>query len=235
MQKPTDSHYVPALGYHWLTPYYDAVVGTTTRERSFKQALIKQARVEPNHRVLDLATGTGTLAIWIKQQQPQATVTGVDGDPTILSLASYKAQKTNVSVQFDRALSYDLPYPDAHFDRVFSSLFFHHLTWENKERTARELFRILKPGAELHVADWGRADNALMRALFLFVQVLDGFKNTQDNVSGKLIDLFEHAGFVQVLQRQTFSTVYGTMALYSAVKPSLTNRPLYAVRGGRRR
>ncbi len=138
-------------------------------------------------------------------------------------------------MQFDRALSYNLPYPDAHFDRVFSSLFFHHLTWENKERTARELFRILKPGAELHVADWGRADNALMRALFLFIQVLDGFKNTQDNVSGKLIDLFERAGFVQVLQRQTFSTVYGTMALYSAVKPSLTNRPLYAVRGGRRR
>lgn len=220
MQKPSKSEYVPALGYHWLTPYYDAVVGTTTRERSFKQALIQQARFVPNQRVLDLASGTGTLAIWIKQHQPLADVTGVDGDPAILSLATHKAQKAKVSVQFDHALSYSLPYPAAHFDRVVSSLFFHHLSWENKERTARELFRVLKPGAELHVADWGRADNALMRGLFLFVQLLDGFKNTQDNVSGKLITLFEQAGFVEVTQRQTFSTIFGTMALYSAVKSS---------------
>jgi ubiquinone/menaquinone biosynthesis C-methylase UbiE len=219
MRRSSESRYVPALGFHWLTRYYDAVVGTTARERSVKQALINQARVEPGQRVLDLASGTGTLAIWIKQHQPQAEVTGVDGDPAILSLSSRKAQKAHVSVQFDRALSYSLPYPAAHFDRVVSSLFFHHLSWENKERTARELFRILKPGAELHVADWGRPANALMRGLFLFVQFLDGFKNTQDNVSGKLVTLFEHAGFVEVLQRQTFDTIYGTMALYSAVKP----------------
>ena len=219
MQNQTEPKYVPALGFHWLTPYYDAVVGTTTRERSFKHALIKQARFGPGQRVLDLASGTGTLAIWIKQYQPQANVTGVDGDPAILSLATHKAQKANVSVQFDRALSYSLPYPAAHFDRVVSSLFLHHLSWENKERTVQELFRVLKPGAELHVADWGRAGNILMRGLFLLVQLLDGFKNTQDNVSGKLVTLFEQAGFVDVMQRQTFSTIYGTMALYSAVKP----------------
>lgn len=219
MRPDSKSQYVPALGYHWLTPYYDAVVGTTTRERIFKQALIRQACIEPDYQVLDLATGTGTLAIWMKQQQPLANVTGVDGDPAILALAAHKAKKAGVPVRFDRALSYALPYPDARFDRVVSSLFFHHLTWANKVRTAQELFRILKPGAELHVADWGRADNAVMRTLFLFIQILDGFKNTQDNVSGKLIELFNHAGFVQVSQRQTFSTIYGTMALYSAVKP----------------
>lgn len=220
MQKKSEPKYVPALGYHWLTPYYDAVVGTTTRERSFKQALIKQACFEPGQRVLDLASGTGTLAIWIKQHQPQANVIGVDGDPAILSLATHKAQRANVSVQFDQALSYNLPYLDAHFDRVVSSLFFHHLSWGKKERTVRELFRVLKPGGELHIADWGRATNALMRGLFLFVQLLDGFNNTQDNVSGKLTTLFEQGGFVEVTQRQTFSTIYGTMALYSAVKPS---------------
>ncbi len=219
MQRPPESKYVPALGFHWLTPYYDAVVGTTTRERSFKQALIKQARFEPGQRVLDLASGTGTLAIWIKQHQPQANIKEVDGDPAIISLASRKAQKANVSVQFDRALSYSLPYPAAHFDRVVSSLFFHHLSWENKERTAQELFRVLKSGAELHVADWGGPTNALMRGLFLFIQLLDGFENTQDNVAGKLITLFENAGFVEVSERQTFSTIFGTMALYSAVKP----------------
>ena len=220
MPQPTQSDYVPALGFHWLTPYYDVVVGATTRERSFKRALIDQAHIAPNQRVLDLACGTGTLTVGIKRQQPLADVVGVDGDPAVLSRASRKAQRAGVSIQFDHALSYSLPYPAAHFDRAVSSLFFHHLSRENKERTAHELFRVLKPGAELHIADWGRAANALMRGLFLFVQLLDGFENTRDNVSGKLVTLFEQAGFVDVAQRQTFGTIFGTMSLYSAVKPS---------------
>lgn len=219
MKRAARSNYVPALGFHWLTPYYDAVVGATTRENRFKPALIEQARFEPGQQILDLGCGTGTLAIWIKQRQPQAEVTGVDADPAILALASRKAQKADVAIRLDLALSYDLPYPQAHFDRVVSSLFFHHLAWANKQRTARELFRVLKPGAELHVADWGRASTPLMRVLFLSIQALDGFENTQDNVAGKLVELFEQAGFIQVAQRQTFNTLYGTMTLYSAVKP----------------
>lgn len=219
IQASADPRYVPALRFHWLTRYYDAIVGATTRERRFKQALIKQASFEPGQQALDLGSGTGTLSVWIKQHQPGANVTGVDGDPAILVFAKQKAKKASASVQFDCALSYHLPYPAAHFDRVVSSLFFHHLSWENKERTAQELFRIIKPGAELHVADWGRPDSLLMRGLFLFVQLLDGFRNTQDNVSGKLVPLFEQAGFIEVKQRQSFNTIYGTMALYSAVKP----------------
>ena len=219
MPRTPESKFVPALGFDWLNPYYDAVVGATTRERSFKQALIMQARFEPGQRVLDLASGTGTLAIWIKQHQPQADVTGVDGDPAILALAFRKAEIANVAVQFDCAMSWSLPYPAAHFDRAVSSLFFHHLSWKDKLRTAQELFRVLKPGAELHVADWGRPTNALMRGLFLFVQLLDGFENTQDNVLGKLITIFEQAGFVEVSERQKFGTVFGTLVLYRAIKP----------------
>lgn len=220
MPQPSVPKYIPALRFHWLTPYYDVIAGATIRERSFKQALIKQADLEPGQQVLDLASGTGTLAIWIKQYQPHATVIGVDADPAILSLAIHKAQLANVSVQFDRALSFKLPYHAEQFDRVISSLFFHHLSWEEKESTTQELLRVLKPGAELHVADWGPATNIVMRGVFLLEQLFDGFKNTQDNVSGKIPTLFEQAGFIDVSQRQTFDTIFGTMALYSATKPS---------------
>lgn len=217
--EPGKNEYVPALGYRWLTPYYDAVVGATTRERTFKNALIRQADIQPGQRVLDLACGTGTLSIWIKEAYPQTDVTGIDGDTDILSIAVDKANRAGVSVQFSTAMSFDIPFPDAYFDRVLSSLFFHHLTWEDKIRTAAEIFRIVQPGAQLHVADWGKAENVTMRALYLFVQLLDGFANTRDNVAGKLIEVFESAGFVEVVQRQSFSTIFGTMALYSAVKP----------------
>ena len=218
MQSPA-SKYLPALRFHWLTPYYDNIAGLATPERRFKQALITQAQLEQGHRVLDLASGTGTLAIWIKQHQPQAEVIGVDCDPAILALAVEKAKKANVSVLFDHAMSCCLPYPDEHFDRIVSSLFFHHLPWLEKEQTAKELYRVLKPGAELHVADWGRASNILMRGLFLFEQMFDGFDKTQDNVSGKLVTLFEQSGFIEVTQEQTFDTLFGTLALYRATKP----------------
>jgi ubiquinone/menaquinone biosynthesis C-methylase UbiE len=225
MPKPPDRNYVPALGYHFLTPFYDAVVGATTRERSVKEALISQARFEPGQRVLDLASGTGTLAIWIKQSQPLLDITGIDADPAVLTIASRKARTANVDVRFDRAHSYDLPYPAAHFDRVVSSLFFHHLTWQDKARTVQEVLRVLKPGGELHVADWGRPTNRLMRGLFLMIQCLDGFETTRDNLAGRLVALFEQAGFTDVCERQTFSTIFGTLAVYHAVRPAGSRLP----------
>jgi ubiquinone/menaquinone biosynthesis C-methylase UbiE len=219
MPESTEPKYVPALGFHCLTPCYDAIVRTTGRERTIKQALIEQARLAPGQQVLDLGCGTGTLALWIKQRQPLAAVTGVDGDPKVLAIACRKTDKANLSVRFDQALSHHLPYPAAQFDRVLSSMFFHHLAWPDKVRTAQEIFRVLKPGAGLHIADWGRAANLCMRGLFLTVQLLDGVKNTQGHAQGKLLSLFEQNGFVDVAQRQTFSTLYGTAALYSATKP----------------
>lgn len=123
-----------------------------------------------------------------KESQPSARITGVDGDPKILEIARHKAEKKNIETIFDEALSYKLPYSSHQFDRALSSLFFHHLSWVDKQRTALEIFRVLKPGAELHVADWGSPSNIFMRALFVSIQVCDGFEMTRDNVSGRLIE-----------------------------------------------
>jgi ubiquinone/menaquinone biosynthesis C-methylase UbiE len=218
MSRDDTSDYVPALGFRWLTPAYDVVVRATTREGTFKPALIEQANFQAGQDVLDVACGTGTLAVWIKQRFPGVTVTAIDGDAKILSIASRKAKKAKVSVQFDHGLSFHLPYSDARFDRIVSSLFFHHLSWRDKQRTASELHRVMRPGGELHVADWGRATGLWTRAAFTAIQLLDGWRNTQDNVEGKLIELFEDAGFTNVLQTRTFSTMFGTMALYRAVR-----------------
>ena len=219
MHQPPESRFVPALRFHCLTPFYDAFISSTGRERTVKTALIRQACLAPGQQVLDLGTGTGTLAIWAKRHQPLAEIRGVDGDAKILAIASRKANKLNVPVQFDRARSNCLPSPATHFDRVLSSMFFHHLSWRDKERTAQEILRILKPGAELHVADWGRASNLAMRGLFLTVQLLDGFENTRDHVTGRLVTLFEQNGFVNVVQQRSYNTLYGTITLYRATRP----------------
>lgn len=210
--------YVPALGFSWLTGVYDPIVALATRERTFKRHLLQQAGIQDGHRVLDLACGTGTLAIWAKQDVPGAAVTGLDGDRKILSVAQRKAQTLGVEIGFDHGLSTELPYQSASFDRVLSSLFFHHLSREDKVRTTVEVYRVLKPGGQFHIADWGRPQNGVMRTLFYAVQLLDGFANTADNVQGLLPALVAEGGFESVDKRHEISTPVGTMTLYEAWK-----------------
>lgn len=150
-----NAKYIPALGYDLLTPFYDAVVRLTVREKKFKTALIEQANFVDGQRVLDLACGTGTLAVLIKEIYPKVEVTGIDGDSKILEIAQKKAIQKGVFIQFDEGLSTALPYANESFERVVSSLFFHHLTRADKLKTLREVFRVLKPNGELHIADWG--------------------------------------------------------------------------------
>jgi ubiquinone/menaquinone biosynthesis C-methylase UbiE len=138
---------------------------------------MKQARIEGGNRVLDLGCGTGTLTLLIKSYHSKADVLGLDADPKVLEVARAKAAKAGLNVRLDHGMAFELPYPDASFDRVVSSLMFHHLTRENKERTLKEVFRVLRPSGELHVADYGKAQNKLMRVAFLLVQMLDGFED----------------------------------------------------------
>jgi len=146
-------------------------------------------------------------------------VIGLDGDSKVLAIARAKAAKAGLDVTLDHGMAFELPYPDDSFDRVFSSLLFHHLTREIKDRTLREVFRVLRPGGELHVADWGKPQNWLMRMAFLFVQMLDGFSTTVDNVSGLLPELFRAAGFEEVQETAQYATIVGTLSLYKARKP----------------
>jgi SAM-dependent methyltransferase len=208
----------PALGFHVLTPLYDRVVAMTTRERIFKRALLDQAAIEPGQRVLDVGCGTGTLAIAAQRRRPGVQVSGLDADPAILAIAARKARGTGADIAFDLGRSSSLPYADERFDRVLSSLFFHHLSWGDKLLTAREMHRVLRPAGELHVADWGRAGGLVSRTAFLAVQLLDGFDTTSDNVSGLLPVLFESAGFRQVEETRRIPTALGIVSLYRAVK-----------------
>jgi ubiquinone/menaquinone biosynthesis C-methylase UbiE len=180
--------------------------------------LLDQARLQAGQQVLDVACGTATLTIAAKRRAPAAQITGLDGDPEILERARTKAAAAGVELRFDEALSHRMPYGEAQFDRVLCSLFFHHLQRDSKLATFREIHRVLRPGGELHVADWGQAANPLMRGLFYLVQLLDGFSNTADNVAGKLPEFMRQSGLADVSETRRFATPLGTISLYRARK-----------------
>ena len=206
-----------------MTRFYDPVLRFTLRERTFKSELIRQANIQPGQRVLDLGCGTATLTLLVKQRHPESEVVGLDGDAKVLALARAKAERAGAHVEFKHGLSFALDFPDASFDRVVSSLLFHHLTLENKLQTFAEVRRVLRPDGELHVADWGRARNAWMRTAFLAIQLLDGFATTTDNVRGRLPELMTQAGLQGAQETRAFSTVFGTLSLYRAGVREITN------------
>ena len=149
-----DNRYLPALRWKALTPVFDTAVRVTARERVMKERLLDQAGVEPGDSVLDLGAGTGTLAIWLKQRCPEATVTGLDADSEVLARARRKASEAQCEIDFVEGFSTELPFASDSFDVVLSSLFFHHLMPSDKRSTLAEVHRVLRPGGNLHVADW---------------------------------------------------------------------------------
>ena len=150
--KTSSNSYIPALGYRWLTRFYDPVVRVTTREATFKEALLRQASIQDGHRVLDLGCGTGTLALLLKRAHRGAEVFGLDADAEALKLARTKLEGAGVEVRLDQGLASALPYADGRFDRTLSSLFFHHLSSDLKLEAMREILRVLRPGGEFHIA-----------------------------------------------------------------------------------
>jgi len=211
----TSTKYIPALQFDWLTPVYDPVLRRMLPEIALKQRLIAQAQIADGQRVLDLGAGTGTLTIMIKQACPGASVVGLDGDPTILALARQKAAAAGVAVRFDQGSATALPYGDGTFDRILSSLVLHHLTTEDKGRALREMWRILQPGGELHILDFGPPQNTLAWLISLVFRRLE---RTADNIAGRLLGMFRQAGFSAVEQTAQHLTTIGTLALYRGRK-----------------
>lgn len=208
--------YVPALRFAALTPLYDAVTSALTREAEVKRRLVLAAGIGDGTRVLDLGCGSGTLLLEVARVAPRARLTGVDSDRTMLDRAQAKARRAGVELELVEGRAEALPFPDGSFDRVVSSLFFHHLLPEAKVAAAREARRMLAPGGELWVSDWGPPRSLAGRLGFGLVRLLDGFERTRDSRRGLLAERLRAAGFAEVELIAAEPTPLGWMDLYRA-------------------
>jgi ubiquinone/menaquinone biosynthesis C-methylase UbiE len=211
--------YVPALRFHALTPLFDSVSRLANREGQVKSGLIEQAQLRSGQSVLDIGAGTGTLAIMAKRVEPGCDVRGLDADPKILDIARRKAQAAGVEVAFDEALATELPYGDGSFDRVLSTLFFHHLDPAGRRQGLTEIRRVLRPGGELHVADYTRAADPLQAVMTWQVRLADGRERTRELFDGELPHLLVEAGFQDVAELHRIRTFFGTLGLVRASTP----------------
>jgi len=124
----------------FLLPFYDPL-GRLLGVGALHDELIAQARLEPGQRVLDVGCGTGSLAVRMRRANPQVEVIGLDPDPKALAIARRKAERAAVEVRFEQGYGDALPFADAAFDRVTSSLMLHHLDLATRRGMLRELLR----------------------------------------------------------------------------------------------
>jgi ubiquinone/menaquinone biosynthesis C-methylase UbiE len=211
--------YVTAAGRRGLTRFYDSALALTTRERLFRGRLAARllADLPDGARVADVGAGTGTFAIALAAAAPAASVIAIDGDPEVLALAQGK--RGAAAVEWQRGLANDLPLADGSCDRVAMSLLLHHLDPAGKRAALAEAHRVLRPGGSLHVADWGRPQDPLMRAGLFTLALFDGFDGIRDHAAGRLPSFIEGAGFTCVLRHDRLRTAWGSLELLSARRP----------------
>jgi len=116
---------------------------------------IALAHLVPGERVLEVGCGTGEIALRAKARTgPRGFVAGIDPSPEMIAVARRKAARTNLDIDYRVAGVEALPFTDATFDAVLSSLMMHHLPEDLKPRALAEIRRVLRAGGRLLVVDF---------------------------------------------------------------------------------
>jgi len=176
-------------------------------------------------RVLDLATGSGDLALAIQRRLPEAIVTAGDFSPEMLDMAQRKGVQRTVLAD-----ALQLPFGDESFDCVTVAFGLRNMAdWG---LALRETSRVLNPGGHLLVLDFSLPDGAmrpayrfyLHRCLPILAAVVTGQKKAYDYLGGsiekfpsgrEMVELIEANGFAMASAEPLTG---GIATIYSAQK-----------------
>jgi len=143
--------------------FYDFIVWLAFfgKEKEFRQKVLNLAHIRAGEQVLDVGCGTGTLAITAKQHVgPTGKVYGLDASQEMLARAEKKARKEGVEVAFKAGVVEQMPFPDAQFDAVLSTVMLHHLPRKARLQCVREMRRVAKPGGRILAVDFDGTDQS---------------------------------------------------------------------------
>ena len=203
--------------YDWLAP----LMTLGSEHRLHKQVVARLALDRPAD-VLDIGCGTGTLTRQIYDALPADAprrVCGVDAAEAMIAVANKKAGN-RPGLEFVAALAEELPYPDASFDRVLSTFFFHHLNYDLKVKSLAEIWRVLRPGGQAAILDVD-----VPYSLFGQICAWSGYwlfhqAEIAENIRGVLRDALDASpwrGRWQIASRHS-----GYLSLFTMVKPQET-------------
>ncbi|MBI5462996.1 MAG: methyltransferase domain-containing protein [Gammaproteobacteria bacterium] len=198
----------------WAVPIYDWYCPKLGLGPAFRRETLRHAALAPGERVLDVGCGTGVLTR-LAAEAVGATgyVVGIDPGPRMLAEARRTSAASAARIEFRLAAIEALPFGDASFDAVLSSLMLHHLPPDMKRAGLKEVYRVLKPGGRLIVVDVDRPAQPLW---WLAAWPLLLMSMTRINILGHVPAFLREAGFASVASKGRW---FKLLAFWHACKP----------------
>ena len=200
----------------------------------WRRFTVKKMRFFKAFRLLDIATGTGDLAIYAAKAYPRITITGLDFTGSMLETGKTKISRKGLgrSISLVQGDAMSLPFPDNTFDVV--SIAFGIRNIPDRKTAISEMIRVLVPGGRFMVLEMTFARHSLFSRMIRFY-----LNSILPSIAGKITanpgayhyladsimnfpSSAEFAGFLEDLglrEVATYSLTFGVTCLYSGLKP----------------
>jgi len=130
------------------------------RDVAWRKKAIELLEVKENHKILDLACGTGDMIGELKRQTKNTDIIGADFSKNML----FKAKSKQPDTMLLAGDAHHLPFKPGSFDRVMIAFGFRNVT--DKHKGLEELFRIMKPGGRLCILEFSQPEGFLFSRLY---------------------------------------------------------------------
>jgi ubiquinone/menaquinone biosynthesis methyltransferase len=208
------------------------------RDAAWKQALVAALPVLPSPVCVDLACGTGDVALLLAERYPGGVVTGVDLSAPMLAIARERNRFKNV--RFERGDLCDLPFPDGSADIVTGSYALRNAP--DLRKAVAEVHRVLSPGGVAAFLDFSNPERPLLRDLqYLLLRswcglwglLLHGTPEVHGYVAeslrefpdrNRLREIFREQGLEMLADRRFFLGITGLVVLRSGRDPRCPER-----------
>lgn len=200
----------------------------------WRNHLIQRVLDQNPKKVLDVATGTGDLALSLAQKNNTIDIVGLDLSPGMLDLGKVKIEQAQKSEQIQMILgdSEALPFEDNSFDAVMVA--FGVRNFENLDQGLREILRVLRPQGQLTILETAVPQSFVLRMGYRFYtagimpligRLFSSDKNAYSYLSDSAVAFPCGADFNNILTKngfisvQDFPQTLGVASIYSACKP----------------
>jgi ubiquinone/menaquinone biosynthesis C-methylase UbiE len=176
--------------YQWLYDTISRLAALSVGgEQRLRRLALQGLAIQPNTQVLDLCCGSGqATAVLVTQSQ---AVTGLDASPRSLARARHNVPQAT----YVEALAEAMPFAEASFDLVHTSMALHEMTPSQRQQILQEVHRVLKPGGQFALIDFHPPQNPLFwPGLSLFLALFET-ETAWQLLQSDLSKLLEDIGF----------------------------------------
>jgi len=199
-------------------------------DKIWRKKLAEQIR--GSHLILDIATGTGEVAIETLRKLEGSKVVGIDSSAQMLGLANKKCSSPEFSdkIMLVQGFAENLPFNNDRFDAI--TIAFGIRNTVNPLQSLTEMIRVLKPGGKVAILEFTIPKNKIFAPIYLFyfkkflpfVGSLFGNKKEYKYLSDSTSEFPQRENFIELMKdaglspEESIELMIGTVIIYTGVK-----------------